>query len=223
MKRKLPILLLIVVLLASACTVQGNATPTVEEDQAATMVAMKVELTLQAGKIAELEETLSQPTATMPPTSTFDISQCPTCPPPAGDSTATVPPSPTPRPEGSISGQLIYPSEVVPAQRVVAFNTITGEYYWVNTVQGQTTYSISSLPEATYHVLAYSIENPSQTFYAAYSEFVACGLEASCASHALIDVEVKGGQQTTGVDPIDWYATDPLGLGWPLDPTINWP
>ena len=213
MKRN--ILLMIVLLLAlSACVAPQNTD--VEAQLRATLVAVNVQSTVQAQQIASLQTQVMQPTAT-----------CPACPTPAPTSTP-LPPTETPAPTatvettGKVSGRLGYPSEMVPPLRVVAFNVLTGEYYWQNTVLNQTNYVFDALPVGTYHVLAYLIDNPSRTFYAAYSKFVTCGYQESCTDHTLVPVEVKAGMETTNVDPNDWYGADPESIGWPLDPTINW-
>lgn len=216
MKRTAIFIAIVMIILLGACATVNNE---VEAELRATLVAVNVEQTVQAEKIAQLNELLAQPTAT-----------CPACPTPEPTCTPFVvteaPPTPTlaptERPTGSISGKLGYPSDFIPPLRIVAFNTITGEYYWQNTVKNQTSYRFSELPAGSYHVLAYLIDNPSDSFYAAYSNFVKCGMTASCVDHNLITVEVKAGQETIDVNPVDWYATDPTVLGWPLDPTIKW-
>lgn len=216
MKRTAIFIAIVMIILLGACATVNNE---VEAELRATLVAVNVEQTVQAEKNTQLNELLAQPTAT-----------CPACPTPEPTCTPFVvteaPPTPTPapteRPTGSISGKLGYPSEFIPSLRIVAFNTVTGEYYWQNTVKNQTSYRFSELPAGSYHVLAYLIDNPSDTFYAAYSNFVKCGMTASCVDHNLITVEVKAGQETIDVNPVDWYATDPTVLGWPLDPTIKW-
>ena len=216
MKRNAIFIAIVLTIILGGCVTVNKD---VEAELRATLVAVNVEQTVQAEKIAQLNELLAQPTAT-----------CPSCPTPEPTCTPFVvteaPPTPTPAPTqqstGSISGKLGYPSEGIPPLRIVAFNTYTGEYYWQNTVTNQTSYRFSELPEGSYHVLAYVIEHPSKTFYAAYSNFVKCGMTASCLDHGLIVVEVKAGQETTDVNPVDWYATDPTVLGWPIDPTIKW-
>lgn len=216
MKRTAIFIAIVFMVLLGACAPVNDE---VEAELRATLVAVNVEQTVQAEKNAQLNELLAQPTAT-----------CPACPTPEPTCTPFVmteaPPTPTPaptqRPTGSISGKLGYPSDFIPPLRIVAFNTITGEYYWQNTVKNQTSYRFSELPAGSYHVLAYLIDNPSDSFYAAYSNFVKCGMTASCVDHNLITVEVKAGQETIDVNPVDWYATDPTVLGWPLDPTIKW-
>lgn len=213
MKRNI-LLMIILLLTLSACVTPQNTD--VEAELRATLVAINVQSTVQAQQIASLQTQVMQPTST-----------CPACPTPAPTSTP-LPPTETPAPTatvqatGSVSGRLGYPSEMVPPLRVVAFNVLTGEYYWQNTILNQTSYRFEALPVGTYHVLAYLIDNPSRTFYAAYSKFVTCGYQEGCTDHTLVPVEVKAGMETTNVDPNDWNGADPESIGWPLDPTINW-
>ena len=213
MKRNI-LLMIILLLTLSACVTPQNTD--VEAELRATLVAVNVQSTVQAQQIASLQTQVMQPTST-----------CPACPTPAPTSTP-LPPTETPAPTatvqatGSVSGRLGYPSEMVPPLRVVAFNVLTGEYYWQNTVLNQTNYRFDALPVGTYHVLAYLIDNPSRTFYAAYAKFVTFGYPEGWTDHTLVPVEVKAGMETTNVDPNDWYGADPESIGWPLDPTINW-
>ncbi len=123
----------------------------------------------------------------------------------ATDTEAAPTPSPGPA-SGSISGHLSYPSEVIPELRVVAFDAAdTTKYYFVDTVQNQSTYLIENLPAGTYHVVAYVLD-PTYDVSGGYSQAVPCGLLASCSDHTLLPVVVQPGQTTGNVDPGDWYA-----------------
>jgi len=213
--------MIILLLTLSACVMPQ--TNNVEAELRATLVAVNVQSTIQADQIASLQTQLMQPTATCPVCQASEPTATPITP-----TETPIPPTETPVPTatvqatGSVSGRLGYPSEMVPPLRVVAFNILTGEYYWQNTVLNQMNYRFEALPVGKYHVLAYLIENPTRTFYAAYSNFVTCGYQQSCTDHTLVTVEVKAGMETSNVDPNDWYGADPESLGWPLDPTINW-
>ncbi|MGI6251162.1 MAG: hypothetical protein ACOYKD_07385 [Anaerolineaceae bacterium] len=221
MKKSKILFLILSVLLIVACSMGGKPTP--DADTNATLVYMGIQQTVAAAEQAALKATVdafvNQPTATPLPTATATETPLPATPTP--EATAT-PIPPTEVPTGSISGTLFYPSEYVPALRVIAFNKVTGYYYWINTVAGQRSYTISDLPPATYYVLAYMITDPSKDFYAAYSEYVTCGMDAHCTNHKLVEVPLKAGQNLTDINPADWYASDPQLLGWPLDPTIKW-
>jgi hypothetical protein len=104
---------------------------------------------------------------------------------------------------GSISGKLSYPGEGIPPLRVVAFNLSNGQYSYVDTAKDQKNYQIKNLPAGSYYVVAYY---PPLNLAGGYSQFVLCGLQASCTDHSLVKVTVTAGQETTQIDPADWYA-----------------
>jgi hypothetical protein len=104
---------------------------------------------------------------------------------------------------GSLSGNLGYPSEYIPAMTVVATNTTTQQDYFVETAQDQNTYTIENLPPGDYTVVAYP--NGAEEG-GGYSESVPCGLSINCNDHSLIPVNVTTGQDSSGVDPVDFYA-----------------
>jgi len=118
---------------------------------------------------------------------------------------------PTNTPEGglsgTISGGLGYPSEFIPPMALVAFRIggAPNEYYYVLTQQNQDSYQIGGLPSGTYHVVAYPMLDGS-TLAGGYSQAVLCGLNVNCNDHSLIPVNVTAGQNSPGVDPVDWYS-----------------
>lgn len=117
--------------------------------------------------------------------------------------TAPVLPTSTTSQTGSISGKLSYPSEWIPAQRIVAYRLGFDDYYFVETIEEQSSYQISGLPAGTYQVVSYLIGGE---LSAGYTQAVLCGLSVDCTDHNLIDVQVTGGTNTNNVDPVDWYA-----------------
>lgn len=127
------------------------------------------------------------------------------------------PSDPTKVSTGSITGDLGYPSEYIPPQRVVAFNVFSDHYYYVDTILNQRTYEISDLPVGTYNVVAYVIEE-GPDFAGGYSQFVVCGMTTDCTDHRLIDVDVYAGMTVEDVDPIDFYTQEDEA-GWPENPT----
>jgi len=124
-----------------------------------------------------------------------------------GASTPTLTPSPTTTVQatGKISGHLSYPSDFLPPMRVVAFDAAnTINYSYVDTIQGQSVYTISGLPAGAYHVVSYKIG--SDTLAGGYTQGVPCGLAYGCDDHSFIDVTVAAGETTADIDPGDWYA-----------------
>lgn len=115
---------------------------------------------------------------------------------------------------GTIQGTLIFPSNFIPAQRVVAFNVTTGQYFFTDTQDGQSGFVIENVPPGTYHVVAYTLMTPYSA--AGYSAAVSCGLSVNCTDHSLLDVTVTAGQVTTDVNPHDWYAPE---SAFPPDPS----
>lgn len=124
------------------------------------------------------------------------------------------PPSATPFPPtatastGSISGQLNYPAESLPALYVTAYEVGTQNYQYVITNAGQGTYQIDGLKPGTYHVIAYTVGGGGfpAGLAGGYTQAVPCGLSVKCTDHSLIDVHVAAGQTAEGANPADWYA-----------------
>lgn len=114
--------------------------------------------------------------------------------------------------DGSISGVLSYPSEFLPPQRVVAFRVVDGkwtkDYRYVDTVQGESEYTIGGLKPGSYWVIAYPGKPVGQSggLAGGYSQAVPCGLSVDCKDHTLLVVPVEAGKDTSGVNPGDWYA-----------------
>jgi hypothetical protein len=117
-------------------------------------------------------------------------------------------PSPTPDTPrtGSISGRLGYPSEVIPALRVVAFDVSSDDFFYIETIYNQSTYQITGLPVGTYQVVAYTLGGGSfpAGFAGGYTQVVPCGQTQECTDHSLIPVEVTPGQDTPDINPQDW-------------------
>lgn len=105
---------------------------------------------------------------------------------------------------GSIAGSLSYPSEMIPAMTVVAYDAnFPNVYFWVSTAQGSSTYQIDNVPANNfYYVVAYVDGG----LAGGYTNAVPCGLSADCTDHSLMAVLVSNGQVSYGADPTDWYA-----------------
>lgn len=109
---------------------------------------------------------------------------------------------------GGIAGDLTYPSSMLPALRIVAFQVGSDAYYHMETTPGESHYQLDNLPPGTYHVVAYVILDSGAPSGAAggYTRMVPCGLQQGCDDHTLIDVVVAAGHVTTDVNPSDFYA-----------------
>jgi hypothetical protein len=120
---------------------------------------------------------------------------------------------------GTITGNLSYPSEFIPAMRVAAFSQTNGTVYFLDTAKGQAAYSIN-VPPGTYYVVSYPYQgvpgNIGQAdsytlgggpYAGGYTKMVPCGLSVGCDDHALLPVVVEEGQNVTA-DPGDWYAPE---------------
>lgn len=134
-----------------------------------------------------------------------------TTPPVGGQATPTEFPQPTRTPEatatsapgGVITGNVNYPSEFIPPQRVVAYNAEDfSVFYFTDTLENQSAFEIP-VPPGTYYVVSYVLDG---SLAGGYSQAVPCGLQYGCDDHSLIPIEVAPGVTVTGVNPHDWYA-----------------
>lgn len=107
---------------------------------------------------------------------------------------------------GGIAGQMNYPAEAIPAMRVVAFLTGSGEYFSVDTAAGQNTYQIDNLPEGKYQVVAYTLGEGGfpAGLAGGHTQAVLCGMAETCTDHTLVDVIVFNGEITPDVNILDW-------------------
>jgi hypothetical protein len=104
---------------------------------------------------------------------------------------------------GKIRGRLSYPSESLPAQRVIAFRASSMEVEAdVTTAQGQGEYELS-VAAGDYFIVAYTVDG---ILSAGYTQAVPCGLSVSCKDHSLIKVHVDAGAVVENINPQDWYA-----------------
>ena len=152
---------------------------------------------------------LSAPTATaVPPTLSLDSASTVVAAASAtaeAQATSTPEPSPSVPATGTITGKLSYPSEGVPAMRVVAFDVSSGKTLHLDTAGNQSTYTFD-LPVGVYHIVAYPIS--SGTFGGGYTKAVPCGLTVECSDHTLVEVTVTAGTTTPNIDPGDFYAPE---------------
>jgi len=127
---------------------------------------------------------------------------------------------------GSISGLVNCACGGLPAQDIYAISTDGARFYVTQTVPGQTHWRILGVPAGNYFVYAAEriarVESGTYasppTFASGYTNAIACGLTVSCTDHSPLVVEVRPGQETTGSETFDWYASD-----FPLVPVAGPP
>ncbi len=117
-------------------------------------------------------------------------------------------PSPTPfdpQKLGIILGSLGFPAEEIPELDVYAINVVDPELVFsTQTKINANNFVINNIIPGIYHVVAYDKNNPS--FSGGFTEAVACGLSVDCTDHSLINVQVKEGVISSGIEVKDWYA-----------------
>jgi hypothetical protein len=130
---------------------------------------------------------------------------------PATTSVPTTAGTAQPASTGTISGIFAYPAEGNPAVTIYAVSTTDRSVFFSvaipRSTPGSTTkppYSITGVRPGTYYLIAYT--DGSDAAGGAYTEFVKCGLNASCSDHTLIGVTVGAGQTVRDIDVSDWYA-----------------
>jgi hypothetical protein len=109
---------------------------------------------------------------------------------------------------GTVTGSVCYPSEVVPEMTLYFEELTRGDLAYQSHPEGQDSYSIILSP-GTYIAYAYPLDG--QGSGGMYS---ACDLGAECTDHTPVIFEVRSGEETNGVDICDWYSPDDV----PPDP-----
>lgn len=120
---------------------------------------------------------------------------------------------------GSIQGTLIYPGDILLAQKVCAINVQTKQTVCTETKQSQANFSIQ-VQSGTYYVFAnacnktYSRDKLCSDGYskerAYYNTYVQCGLTYQCTQtvkvNSPIPVRVNSRHIVKGIKPHDWYT-----------------
>lgn len=112
----------------------------------------------------------------------------------------------------TIEGELTYPGEALPEDlRICAVNLATRAQVCTSKQirlkrKGRRTEGYRlALPAGDYQV--YAVTHQTGTELRGYfTEFVPCGTQVGCPSHAIIPVSLAPGDKRTDVDPGDWYA-----------------
>jgi hypothetical protein len=119
---------------------------------------------------------------------------------------------------GTIRGELSFPSDYMPAQKVCAEDIFTKKSYCTETRQEQRSYQLQ-LPPGVYYVFAvackesYEKDIVCQDGYrekrAYYTDHVICGITYECEQVTTgnpIPVKVEPGENLSEINPQDWYS-----------------
>ncbi len=107
---------------------------------------------------------------------------------------------------GFILGSYSYPGEYIPADLkicAVSVRDSTAAYCTTTINRKNFTYKLK-LPIGEYYVYAETKDFADKAYY---SEFVLCGMKASCPSHKKIIVKVTAEKKTKNINPTDWYQS----------------
>lgn len=176
---------------AFACNLPTDSAPTQDTQAIQNLARTQVAI--------ELTQTAIAAPIKVPPPNTVA--------PPTAASPGTTPILPTAAPQnGSISGTLGYPSSGIPPLEVYAISkNDPKKYYFVKTVQNQTTFLIKDVAVGEYYLVAYATVG-NNTIAGGFTKAVPCGLSVSCTDHGLIPVSVTANAETRGIEIKDWYA-----------------
>ncbi len=111
-------------------------------------------------------------------------------------------PQGVPAADGTVNGDICFPSEYIPPMLSFFENVNTGELFDFPIAENQSTYSIQ-LPPGTYNAYAWLYDF---SYGGSYSESVLCGLDVSCTNHSLVDFAVTANAPTNDIDLCDWYG-----------------
>jgi len=144
------------------------------------------------------------PTSTSSNTATPTVAVATTAP-------ATTAPAASSQPAsaGAISGLVGYPAEGHPGLTVYAISA-SDKSVWFSvdiprgTDPAKPSYTMSGVRPGTYNLFA-AAEGNDRTG-GAYTEYVKCGMNASCSDHTLINVTVRAGETVRDIEVSDWYA-----------------
>lgn len=115
-------------------------------------------------------------------------------------------PEPSSPSSGEIAGNVSYPAGSLHAQTVYAIAIDGSRFYTLETVFGQSAYTLLGVPSGDYFVFTTPWDLPGDRFQAGYTRAISCGLTVNCNDHSLISVHVAAGVTTSGIGPVDWYA-----------------
>lgn len=114
---------------------------------------------------------------------------------------------------GTVSGELGFLGDLVPALRIHAWQPANGQHLVFTTQRQQKRYTMQ-LPPGRWVLFARPNEPGAPDLYGAYSRFAACARNpqalraGACSDHSLLEVQVWKTGRVDGVDLTDWYLDD---------------
>ena len=119
---------------------------------------------------------------------------------------------------GAITGVSGYPAEMHPAMTIYAISATDRSVYFSVDIPRSASppkppFTISGVKPGTYNLFSYAEGNDKAG--GAYTEFVKCGLRATCSDHTPIEVTVRAGETVCDIEVSDWYTTS---NNWPNRP-----
>jgi hypothetical protein len=116
----------------------------------------------------------------------------------------------------TLTGSLSYPSESLPKLGVCAQTPDLSELYCTYEILSGESYLYNygyslKVPPGKYYVFSHLVDETKANIgyidqaKAYYSNFVVCGLSAECADHTPVLIQANAREETTLVDPVDWY------------------
>jgi hypothetical protein len=111
---------------------------------------------------------------------------------------------------GTITGNICYPGDRIPAMTAYFRNTSTDQLFEFQISENQSSYSIQ-LPPGSYYAYAWV---PLYQVGGLYSRAVLCGLDDSCEDHNPQPFDVLAGSSVEGIHICDWVIPpDELPFG----------
>jgi uncharacterized protein YecT (DUF1311 family) len=106
---------------------------------------------------------------------------------------------------GSISGEISYPGDTVPALRIYALSLDGRAPRFIPTPKNETKFTLEQLPVGRYYVVGYPYEREGSSLEGvAWTRAARC-IKGPC-DHSLVEVKVTAAKTTSGVLLADWYV-----------------
>ncbi len=108
---------------------------------------------------------------------------------------------------GTVTGNICYPSEGVPAVTIYAQSIYDDSWFSLEYPGGWGEYTFPGIPPGEYIFFAY-VDEPGIDFSGGYTAYVTCGMGADCTDHSLLAVHIDAGATVEEIDICDWYGPE---------------